>query len=183
MRQTLTFNKEIEVNNKISSITSISLDHHEDITKEEINGEFIITGELKEHNDTTETIPFSYNLPYTCILPVDVINDTVKVEITDFKYNFKETILKVEIEYLITGDELERLEPIPILEPVIEEDPVIETIENEFIIYHIHIIKENEKLEEIIKEYNTTIDNIKEYNDINNIKIGDKLIIPELIND
>ena len=24
---------------------------------------------------------------------------------------------------------------------------------------------------------------IKEYNDINNIKIGDKLIIPELIND
>ena len=46
MRQTLTFNKEIEVNNKISSITSISLDHHEDITKEEI--EFILVKNYKE---------------------------------------------------------------------------------------------------------------------------------------
>lgn len=50
----------------------------------------------------------------------------------------------------------------------------------EYIIYHIHIVKEGETIENIINQYDTNMDIIKEYNDINKLKTGDKLIIPEI---
>ena len=37
---------------------------------------------------------------------------------------------------------------------------------------------ENDTLENLVIKYKTTIDDLKEYNDINNLNINDKLIIP-----
>ena len=39
-------------------------------------------------------------------------------------------------------------------------------------------IHRNETLESIVIKYHTTIDDLKEYNDLNNLNIGDKIIIP-----
>ena len=50
---------------------------------------------------------------------------------------------------------------------------------DEYITYHIHIVKESETIEVISSMYNSSIDLISEYNDLTNIGIGDKLIIPE----
>ena len=62
-------------------------------------------------------------------------------------------------------------------------DDVIETVENEYIIYHIHIVQESDTLDSIIKKYDITLDYLKEYNDISEIKVGTKLIIPDIINE
>lgn len=51
--------------------------------------------------------------------------------------------------------------------------------ESEYVTYHVHLVKENETIEQIISMYNVSVDYLKEYNEITEIKVGDKLIIPE----
>ena len=49
--------------------------------------------------------------------------------------------------------------------------------------YSIYILREDDNLEEIISKYKTTREALKEYNDLENLKIGTKLIIPTSINE
>lgn len=50
----------------------------------------------------------------------------------------------------------------------------------EFETYKIYIVKENDTLESIVTSYNVSDSLLKEYNDITDIKVGDKLIIPSI---
>lgn len=51
--------------------------------------------------------------------------------------------------------------------------------ENErYAVYKVHMVTENDTVEEIIEEYGITRDELESYNDLNDLKIGDKLIIP-----
>lgn len=63
------------------------------------------------------------------------------------------------------------------------ENTVMNDSNNDYVTYHIHIVNENETLEDILKMYNTNIDNIKIYNEITNINVGDKIIIPDNIDE
>ena len=56
-------------------------------------------------------------------------------------------------------------------------------LEEDFITYHVHIVKVNETIDAICKTYNVSKETLLEINDINNISMGDKLIIPEIIED
>ena len=47
-----------------------------------------------------------------------------------------------------------------------------------YITYKVYKLNDNETLESIVIKYHTTIDELKDYNDINNLNIGDKIIIP-----
>ena len=63
----------------------------------------------------------------------------------------------------------------------IKSDDIINSINNnndKFITYKVYKLHENETLESIVIKYHTTIDDLKEYNDLNNLNIGDKIIIP-----
>ena len=51
-------------------------------------------------------------------------------------------------------------------------------LEEDYITYHIHMVKLNDTIESISKEYRIDKDELVEINDITNINIGDKLIIP-----
>lgn len=51
--------------------------------------------------------------------------------------------------------------------------------DDEYVTYHVHLVKENETIEQIIMMYNVSVEYLKEYNEITEIKVGDKLIIPE----
>lgn len=50
--------------------------------------------------------------------------------------------------------------------------------ENTYITYHIHVCDESDTLEYIANKYKISIDIIKDYNSIDNISVGMKLIIP-----
>ena len=54
----------------------------------------------------------------------------------------------------------------------------IETME-EYVTYHVHVVGSNDSVENIMKLYNTNLDMLNQYNDIKELKIGDKVIIPE----
>lgn len=65
-----------------------------------------------------------------------------------------------------------------------EEDNTVKSIfegldENErYAVYKVHIVTENDTTESIISEYGITRDDLEAYNDLSDLKIGDKLIIP-----
>ena len=50
--------------------------------------------------------------------------------------------------------------------------------DNYYYSYKIYIVKENDSIDSICLKYNISINELKEYNDINEIHEGDKLIIP-----
>lgn len=281
MRQIIPFSKEIVFKTNIASITSISLEHEEKVFDGEISGDFIIFGDYKVHNDTTEKELFKYRLPFTTLIPDTVIKESVVVDVTDFTYEQIESdVLKVDIQFSVDGEEVEEspatvseendstmVEELPkeeieedvvrssvLLEPEvkeeeslieednrkyeeeldqfleqldtpeevkieetekIEESPVVPMVvekENqedekkperehqveemvpsknqeeskqveEYVTYHIHIVKAEETLESIVRNYGVSLEFVQEYNDVTNIQIGDKIIIPDVVDE
>lgn len=77
----------------------------------------------------------------------------------------------IEKEEAIMEDRLDEKDSEMIFNTVLEGD--------EFVTYHVHIIREGDTLESIALKYNSTVDIIKEYNDTENIELKSKLIIPQ----
>ena len=64
-----------------------------------------------------------------------------------------------------------------------EEKTIMDTIKSSddtFVTYHIHIVKESETLESVCALYNVQPSFISEYNKIDSITIGDKILIPKI---
>ena len=64
----------------------------------------------------------------------------------------------------------------------ITQSTILENVansEDEYITYHIHIVKENETVESICALYNTNANTLGDYNELKELKVGDKLIIPQ----
>lgn len=211
MRHIIPFSKEIVFKTNIATITSISLEHEEKIFDGEVNGDFIIFGDYKVHSDTTEKELFKYRLPFTTLIPDNIIKDSVKIEIVDFNYEIiDKDVLKVDISFSLEGNLKEEVEMVEedrkyekeldqFLDNIIEKEEDIKEVredkeeiiepqeievkkedKDEYITYHIHIVKEEETIEVIMKTYGVSLDYLKEYNDISNIKVGDKIIIPQV---
>ncbi len=303
MRQVIPFSKDIVFKTNIASITSISLEHEEKIKDGEVNGDFIILGDYKIHNDTTEKELFKYRLPFTTLIPDNIETSSVSIDIDNFTYEtIEDDVLKVNIDFCIMGEEKEEpedkreeVEEIERVEILNEEDielveehesegaeeneimvpenideiyeaiddfmekqnlnnretnedseenldrkseyveqmneeveQKLETLQNqiekekeeenrepeismintvqkqdnveeeeqsiqmnqmvqkevsEYVTYHIHIVKSDETLDGILKNYGSNMDIIKDYNDVTNIGVGDKVIIPEYLDE
>lgn len=52
-------------------------------------------------------------------------------------------------------------------------------MEDEYITYHVHIVREGDTLDSIAKEYGTSIEVLKSYNNIESLELKAKIIIPE----
>ena len=235
MKKIIPFTKDIKFNTKIYELSSISLENTlvvED--NNEIDGEFVVSGEYKMNDSSINTEPFIYGLPFNISLDESYITDTIKIDIDDFKYEIiNEEILRVNIDVLVDG-KINIVNDEEVVEEVIEPDVIIEArksvLEDEklneynnlpkvnvineetndlfkqddtvidvvstknkiatsifenfddkdekYISYHIHIIRENDNVDSICKKYNVSIDDLKEYNTLDNITLGNKIIIP-----
>ncbi len=51
---------------------------------------------------------------------------------------------------------------------------------NTYITYNVYIVKDNDTIDTICNSYNVSKELIQEYNDIHDLKTGDKLLIPEI---
>lgn len=263
MKENKCIEKELLFKNNIKEITSISLDSEYKIDKKNISGNFLISGDYKIHEVSINRENFNYKIPFKHELDNDIEEESVKLEITNFEYDYKKDELMVKIEYDILGDrkdvlifedeesledfltkrEIEvidtRVEEIneylnneenienkidevdneealrnkeeiielpkdiekdneefeknlnidikPINKEVIEEREIIKTneiinnvgtIEDSYVTYKVYTINPNETLESLVIKHKTTIDELKEYNDLSNLNINDKIIIP-----
>ena len=198
------FTKDIKFDTNIGEITSISLEHDYTFNEDELLGNFTITGEYKTHEVSINKEPFEYVLPFTVSLSSPVDPDSIDLEIKDFTYDIKDNnTLTVMIEYEVNAQEIESDRTDDDFELLLDEaisdidteqnndvtenredtHDIVEINNNNdetYVTYHIHIMKENETIDSICTKYNTNENLIKEYNDITNISIGDKLIIPDI---
>lgn len=197
MKKIIPFKKEIEFDTNIYEITSISLEHTIDKNVNTIKGNFDVDGEYRVTETSMNTLPFSYSIPFT--IEIDDIYDSkdANVDVSDFYYEIiNNKVLSVNIEVKIDGLKeilVERhdteINNIEIDDSnVIIDSPVDTNINSSlfanldstdnYVTYKICIVREGDTLDSIMSKYNVTKDILEQYNDITNIKLGDKIIIP-----
>ena len=90
----------------IFEITSISVEHDEDITGSNLDGDFIISGDYRLHEISINKEDFSFKLPFIHEIRSNVNLDTVNLEITDVTYELNNNDeLHVHIEYIVSGEQ------------------------------------------------------------------------------
>lgn len=94
--------------------------------------------------------------------------DSIDEEVTDERSTFKDT----KEEEIKPTEEIDNKENNQLLFNSINFN------ENNYITYHVHIFREEDNIDNIIKLYNITRDDLSSYNDIENIRLGSKIIIP-----
>ena len=48
-----------------------------------------------------------------------------------------------------------------------------------YVTYYVYIVKEEDNIDKILNKYGITKEELEDYNDISDVKVGDKLIIPK----
>lgn len=64
-----------------------------------------------------------------------------------------------------------------------EQTAILESVNSEeetFVTYHIHVMSENDTIESVCAKYNTNTSILGEYNDLSTVAIGDKIVIPDI---
>ena len=90
----------------IFEITSISVEHDEDINGSNLEGDYIISGDYRLHEISINKEDFSFKLPFTHEIRSNINLDTVNLEITDFTYELNNNDeLHVHIEYIVSGEQ------------------------------------------------------------------------------
>ena len=107
----------------------------------------------------------------------EMISDDVKEEL-DTKDEIRKETKKIE--------EIKEDEEDNKLDKTDEVNKKIKTLFNtgsdteEYITYQIYIIREGDTVESIVAKYDIDVESLKEYNDISDLKLGDKIIIPAI---
>jgi len=192
MRKIYSLKKDILFKNNIYDILSIALDKKINIEEYSIKGVFNISGEyLVKENEKDD---FDIEIPYLNYIEDEYDISNIKIDVDDFYYEIKDSnVLVINIDIVVDGLE-ERERCIDITDEEIinnfdenikdeKEEKIImnnniNVNNNDYITYKICIVRENDTIESIIDKYNTTLDNIKKYNVINDLRVGDKIIIP-----
>lgn len=166
MKQIIPFIKEIEFEDGLGSIVSISLEHESFMDGNEINGNFFVYGEYKKKLDSSEVFEFREKIPFNLLMPDNLIQDTVSVDIDDFTYELCDgNKIKVCIDLSLLGEEIK----------IRDKDEVRELNE----IYEIYEIDNNidVDIDNDVNISNVT-NNIQDYikNDVNNYVDQDVVI-------
>lgn len=186
MRKIIPFSKDLTFINDIYEIVSISLEHNFKVDDNEIKGEFIINGEYTK-NIIEEKEPFIFNIPFNAIIDYDYDKEKVIVDIEDFNYKIKDNnILEININLLIDNlvKKEEQVEVLNIEEDKEEREEVTSIFDNfddkddQYVTYNVHIYREDDDINKILSEYKITKEELSDYNDLEKITIGSKLIIP-----
>ncbi len=112
------FTKDIDFKSNIGEVTSISLEHNYNVNDNAILGDFIISGTYKTHELSVNEENFNYILPFNLNIDNKVDINTLKFSIDNFTYEIiKPMDLRININYIITADEIEEKEEIFEKEP------------------------------------------------------------------
>lgn len=202
MKKIVPFKKDIIFKTNLAEITSISLEHTLKAIDDTVSGSFVVSGEYKITEQSVDVETFSYELPFSITFDPKYVLNEVTVDIDDFYYEIvNERVLSVNIEVLIdkieektiseeesiveeidTNEEQRCVEE-EATDEILEEDKTINifnniNIEDSYNTYKVYIVRENDTLESIIEKYHTTKEDLEEYNDLSEIKLGNKIIIP-----
>ena len=208
MDKIIPINNDLEFEKAIEDITSIALDKDININNTDIGGTLTVSGTYKSLNTTASEEEFSYDIPIDITMGDNFDLESADIDIDDFHYDIKgDNILEVKIDLLLSNV-IEKITPdieedivkdIPILEEdndlsdiyrkvdEIEDEEEIKTnslftkfldSDDTYVTYKIYFVRENDTVESILDKYNITKEELSNYNDLDSIKINDKIVIP-----
>lgn len=112
-------------------------------------------------------------------------NDEVEVLKTDEddNFNFKEEKMQNNIEVV---DNVEKIKEVvndnnnnkEVMDSIFS---IFANTEETYATYSVYILRENDNLEEVINRYKTSREVLAEYNDLDNLRVGSKIIIPSIL--
>ena len=212
MEKIVPFKRDISFETKIAEIRSISLEHTYEIQNNLISGIFIISGNYKLTDTSTNVDPFKFEIPFDISIDSRYELNKATVDINDFFYELiNNEVLSVSITLIIDNleekeeremeeiqeekQEVEEIKPVSYenaekddeteeVKPVSASPETVKSIfdnmdENEgYVVYKVHIVTENDTIESIMEKYDVTKEALEAYNNLNDLKIGDKLIVP-----
>ncbi|MBR3211116.1 MAG: LysM peptidoglycan-binding domain-containing protein [Bacilli bacterium] len=208
MKKKIDIKKKIEFSSMIGEICSISLENHLQFdSSHHIEGHFTVLGSYKSTTASQVEEDFHYDIPVDITLTEEVDFEAGTIDITDFYYDIIENnSLVCDIEVEIDAPEIlveerecdgdpiiEKELEIPSMseENVVEEEEEerkqpeeeesffkIEEVEETYGTFVVYVVRQNETINSIIEKYHTSIEEIEKYNDIKDLSIGTKLIIP-----
>lgn len=199
MKKLIPFKKDIVFKTPVSEITSISLEHNLNFNGNTVIGNFVVSGNYKINDTSINVETFSYELPVEICIDEKYILTNATIDITDFYYELiNNNTLNVNIEVTI-----DKLQEKPIIEELnkiaedlqevnfertvleepercVEEETLFKYTDksDSYTTYNIYIVREGDTIESIIQKYNVEKEILQDYNDLEELKIGDKLIIP-----
>lgn len=143
MKKVISFDKEILFPTMIGEITAISLDQTlKFLSKNDIEGDFIISGRYKMTEASAIEEDFKYTLPIEITMAETFTLDTTKIEIKDFYYEIiDEEILKVKIDIQVEG-----------VEEVLLEEDITEVVEKEMARLDSSVEEAEENRKEVVME-------------------------------
>ena len=135
---------------------------------------------------------FNFELPFEINIDSKYNTDNILVDINDFYYEIiNNDKLSINIEVIIENleekeEKMEERNIIDIEEETLDEENIkeVETIfdgldtNEKYVTYKVHIMTENDTIDQIIKKYETKKSILEDYNNLLDLKIGDKIIIP-----
>lgn len=108
MKKIVPFNNVLTFNTDVKEITAISLEHKIETTEDTVSGVFYITGEYKITEGQLEKEKFNFELPFDIALGSNYKQDTLVIDIDDFRYELiEDNKLKVNIDLYIDGEVVE----------------------------------------------------------------------------
>ena len=197
MIQTVPFTKDITFKTKIGEITSISLDHDLKLKQEDlIAGNFYLKGTYKMLETSAIEEEYSYKIPCEIAISDEYDTFNAEIDIDDFSYEIvDDEILRVNI--VVSIDNLIKKE-VEIKEERCIEDETVEEMFNEikpekekllikdniknqkdsYTTYKVYVFKDSDTIEGLIDKNNITKEDLSNYNNLEDITTGTKVIIP-----
>lgn len=154
-----------------------------------------INDKYDSENMTIDIDDFYYEIINNNILEVNIeilldniiekkVVETPKPEIIESEVRKMETIQETpgqrcieeetELEQITSDDKQEQ--------PMNNIFDNFETNKEEYSTYYVYIVREGDSIDTIIAKYNVNKENLEEYNNLTELKLGDKIIIPETKN-
>lgn len=199
----ITFKTKIDEITSISLDNDLTLKGENSIV-----GNFYITGTYKMLSTSTMEEEYSYKIPCEIAISDEYDTYDSNIDIDDFTYEIiNDEILRVNIEVVINNlerkeeieenifNEEERKEEIKNLIEEINNNELKEEIEEDrpsfievkekmkeekdnYLTYSVYIYKDGDTIDKILEKYNITKTELEDYNDLEDLKVGSKLVIP-----
>lgn len=166
---TIPFNIELDDKYKADNVKIDIDDFYYEIVNEQalkINIDVLIDGLELAHEETKVKQELNLELEQK----EDYLRDEEVIDL------FKET--NINVVPLEVKENKAKVSPV---EEIKELKPIFDTFDenNEtFVTYHVHIVREDDNLDSICLKYNVSKEELSDYNEINEIVVGNKLIVP-----
>ena len=122
MKKIVPFTKDLMFKTKIGEITSIALDNTLKLDRENVSGEFIVSGTYKMLEASSLEEEFKYNIPVDITIDSKYETKNCVISIDDFSYEIiNEEKLKVNISVMLDDLDIKE-DPIEKVEVVLPDD-------------------------------------------------------------